>query len=347
MQRGWGTRPLHGRALIAALVVALAGGGTIAAPAHARSSPAAEPPTRGALYHDGQSGRYLLGGRWLYRPDPAAAGVADRFWRDTPSTAGWSAVTIPNVYNLGDFSDRSFQGTVGWYRRDFTLPRNAFARYVPGSARRWIVRFESINYRATVWLNGHELGGHIAPNLPFELDLEGLRGGVNRLVVEVDSRRFLSDLRPGPGNGWWNYGGILREVYLRAVQRADVAQVNVQTQLGCPRCAATIVAQVAVRNPTHRVQAVRLRGSYGGAALRFGAARVRAGGTWLARARVRIARPRLWSPTHPALYHVALALSDTSNRSLAGYSLNSEIRTLKVAEGSLLLHCRTLRLRAA
>ena len=31
----------------------------------------ATPPTLGALYRDGQTGRYLLGSTWLYRPDLA------------------------------------------------------------------------------------------------------------------------------------------------------------------------------------------------------------------------------------------------------------------------------------
>ena len=114
-------------------------------------------------------------------------------------------------------------GYVGWYRRDFTLPAGAFASYVPKADRHWIIRFESVNYRATVWLNGREIGSHAGAYLPWELDLTGLRSGVNRLVVRVDNRRTAADFPPGPGGQWWNYGGILREVYLRAVQTADLS----------------------------------------------------------------------------------------------------------------------------
>ena len=80
---------------------------------------------------DGQSGRYLLGGTWLYRADTGDVGLAQGCWRDVASTVGWSPVTIPNAYNAGDFSQASMNGYVGWYRRDFTLPAGAFARYVP------------------------------------------------------------------------------------------------------------------------------------------------------------------------------------------------------------------------
>ncbi len=42
-------------------------------------------------------------------------------------------------------------GGIGWYRKDFELP-NA------DSALAWAFRFESVNYRTTVWLNGTPIG---------------------------------------------------------------------------------------------------------------------------------------------------------------------------------------------
>src|SRR5205085_11894364 len=124
--------------------------------------------------------------------------------RDVASTVGWSSTTVPNAYNAGDLSAASMNGYVGWYRRDFTLPAGAFARYVPSAARRWIVRFESVNYRATVWLNGRLVGGHNGAYLPFEMNLNGPRHGLNRLIVRVDDRRTAGALPPGPGGGWWH-----------------------------------------------------------------------------------------------------------------------------------------------
>jgi hypothetical protein len=103
-------------------------------------------PTKGALDRDGQDGRYLLGGEWLYQADLSNVGVADGWWRGGASTAGWTPVTIPNSYNAGNFSSSSESGYVGWYRRDFTLPSGAFSSYVPAADRRWIIEFESVNY---------------------------------------------------------------------------------------------------------------------------------------------------------------------------------------------------------
>ncbi len=293
-------------------------------------------PTQGALYRDGQSGRYLLGGAWLYRADPGDAGLAQGWWRGSASTAGFSPVTIPNAYNAGDFSQTSMNGYVGWYRRDFTLPAHAFASYVPSAARRWILRFESVNYRATVWLNGHQVGNHGGAYLPFEFDLSNLRPGVNRLIVRVDNRRTAADLPPGPGGQWWNYGGILREVYLRAVQSADLQRLQIHTLHTCPRCAATIQEQVLVRNLTGSRQKLRLRGSYGRATLNFGTATIAPHATWTANASAKIAHPSLWAPGHPKLYAATLTLSDSRGRRLGGYFTWSGIRTITVTHDGLL-----------
>jgi beta-glucuronidase len=306
----------------------------------------ATPPTAGALYRDGQDGRYLLGGTWLYRVDTGDVGVAQGWWRDVAATDGWSPVSIPNAYNAGDFSQSSMNGYVGWYRRDFTLPAGAFSSFVPNANRHWIIRFESVNYRATVWLNGHELGSHGGAYVPFELDVRFMHPGVNRLIVRVDNRRTPADLPPGPGGQWWNYGGILREVYLRAVQTADLQQVQIQTLHPCPTCAAGINEQVAVRNVTGARQTVSLSGTYGRARLDFGTATIGPHATWTATATAHVPHPSLWAPGHPKLYAATLALSDSTGRHLGGYFTWSGIRTIKVTpDGRLELNGRLLNLR--
>ncbi len=298
-------------------------------------------PPEHALYRDGWTNRYLLDGTWLYRPDLTDVGLAQGWWRNVGATGGWSPVGVPNAYNAGDFSATSMLGYVGWYRKDFLLP--------PGPrGRLWIVRFESINYRADVWLNGRLIGRHAGAYLPFELDLSHLRAGVNRLIVRVDDRRSPSDIPSGPSGGWFNYGGIVREVYLRPVERADLAQVVVRPLLPCPSCSATVQEQVLVRNVTGRPQSVRLRGSYGKIRIDFGSATLAPYSTWNARAAVKIAHPRLWSLGQPTLYRASVSLSGSRGGLLNSYVTYSGIRSITVTAGGLLeLNGRALHLRGA
>ena len=95
------------------------------------------------------------------------------------------------MWNLGDPSNESMAGGIGWYRKDFELPE-------ADSALAWAVRFESVNYRTQVWLNGKPVGENTGAYIPFEFQLSSpKRHGTNRLVVRVDSRRLTRDFPPG------------------------------------------------------------------------------------------------------------------------------------------------------
>ena len=242
------------------------GGAALSAPAPALA--AADGVTRGTIYQDGPDNRYLLGGEWLFRRDDAGVGLRQAFQRQ-PGRDGWSALTVPNAWNVGDYSVASMTGTVAWYRKDFRLP-DARARLD------WLVRFESVNYRSRVWLNGVAIGRNTGAYLPFDLRLPRRalkRTGTNRLVIRVDNRRLRTDFPPSgltgsgdPAGGWWNYGGLLREVYLQRVDRVDVTNVVVRPELPCATCAASVLARVVVRNYGDRTASVRVTGSFGGRA---------------------------------------------------------------------------------
>jgi len=291
------------------------------------------------LYQEGPGGRYLMGGQWLFRLDDANQGINQRFMRQT-TTDGWTPTTVPNAWNATDESDRSMTGSVGWYRRDFRLP---------SSSRRydWVLRFESVNYRSRIWLNGRPIGSNRGAYLPFEVRVPASalrRGGVNRLVVRAENRRRPWDLPPSglqrtgaPTGGWWNYGGMLREVELRRVDTLYFNTVQVLPDLPCRTCAATVNIRTTLRNFSTRPQRVRLSGTYGGQRIRFrgGTIGPRRFGTFTAR--VRVGNPRLWSPVRPSLYNVRLSARAGERRG-ATYRLRSGIRSVKVINGRLHLN---------
>jgi beta-glucuronidase len=313
-----------------------------AAPAPAAPA-AGGAPTEKALYRDGPSGRHLLDGTWLFRADPASSGDQQGFQRQA-TTDGWAPTSVPNAWNATDESVESFTGGVGWYRKDFKLPSAA-------SRLDWIVRFESVNYRSKVWLNGRPLGTHRGAYLPFELRLPASalkRTGTNRLVVRVDNRRLATDFPPSglsdrgtPTGGWWNYGGILREVYLRRVDTVDFSTVQVRPNLPCATCAATVAVRTTVRNHGPRAARVRVAGRFGGQRLDLGTKAVGPGRFATFTRTIRVARPRLWAPGSPNLYDVDLR-ARVGDRVAQRYRLTSGIRSVDVVGGKLRLNGREL-----
>jgi len=322
--------------LTLALLAVLAG----AAPALA-----ADGITRGTVYKDGPDNRYLLGGDWLFRLNNGE-GSKQRLQRQT-GTDGWARTSVPNTWNAGDNSVASMTGTVGWYRKDFRLPDRR-------SRMDWLVRFESVNYRAKVWLNGRPIGRNTGAYLPWALRLPRgalKRRGTNRLVVRVDNRRLRTDFPPSgltgsgdPAGGWWNYGGLLREVYLQRVDRVDITSLVVRPELPCTTCAASVLARVVVRNYGDATASVRITGRFGRRTINLGTRRVGAHDFKQFQARIRVSRPRLWSPASPYLYGARFTVR-AGGRRVLGYRLKSGIRSVAVAGGKLTLNGRALNLR--
>jgi len=307
---------------------------------------AADGLTRGAAYSDGPDNRFLMGGNWLFRLDREGVGLAQGF-QNQVATDGWSPVTVPNAWNAGDNSNESMTGTVGWYRKEFRLPDSA-------SRLSWILRFESVNYRMTVWINGKRVGRHTGAYLPFELNIPRRalkRNAMNRMVVRVDNRRRPDDFPPAgltgsgdPAGGWWNYGGLLREVYLKRVDTVNISSVLVRPVLPCAKCAATILARVTVRNFGRRKTRVSVNGSVAGRSLRLGSKSVGPARSSTLEARIRLRNPRLWSPARPHLYRAHFTVR-AGGRKVQGYSLHTGVRSVKVSGGRLFLNGKPVHMR--
>jgi beta-glucuronidase len=295
---------------------------------------AASAPPAATIAKDGPDGRYLLNGSWLFRRDPSKRG--ERSFPRSRSTRGWSKVTVPNAHNANDLSDASMGGTNVWYRKDFRLPR--------ASATDWVVRFESVRYRSKVWLNGRLIGRHEGAYLPWELHLKGIRRGNNRLVIEVDNKQTITDIPPGkmtiegsPSGGWWNWGGILGDVYLRRVRGIDISHAQVLPRLSCRTCDARIDYRVTVRNYRRSAANVGVTTRFGSVSGRIGSARVSGGASRTITGSVKVANPELWSPNDPNLYDVKI---NASGGGSASWSLHSGVRSVTVRDGRLELNHR-------
>jgi hypothetical protein len=290
-------------------------------------------PSPRTLYKSGPSGRFLMDGQWLFKLDNRSSGP-----QLETGTAGWKPVTVPNAWNAGDNSPESFAGGVGWYRKEFRLPSKA-------KGITWIVRFESVNYRSKVWLNGKPIGTNRGAYLPFELRLpnsELKRGGTNRLVIRVDSRRRPTDFPPSglsalgtPTGGWWNYGGLLREVYLRKVNDVDINTVAERPDLPCATCAAKLGYRVTLRNYGGGSRKVSVTAKFGSRTINLGTVGV--GKFATVSKTVSVGHPKLWSPSSPNLYDASIFVR-SGGRLLQKYTLKTGIRSIKVVDGKLFLN---------
>lgn len=285
----------------------------------ASSASAADTPSKGAPFSYGQTNRFTLDGTWFLRLDPTNVGLGAQY-KKTTNFSSWKSITVPNAFNAGDSSEASYTGSIAWYGTQFKRPS------APGGSN-WILQFNSANMRANVYLNGREIGRHVGGNIPFEVPASGMRSGTNTLVVRTDSRLTTTSVPSVEERidqltgGWWNFGGLLREVVLRRVGRYDLSQVATRSYFkaskGKAKGSARIKVVATVKNYGRKGR-LQLRGTYGPSKIKFRRTVLGAKGTAQLIGTATVRKPKLWSPLSPKLYNVSVTAPGVTFKQKAG-----------------------------
>ncbi|HVL54755.1 MAG TPA: glycoside hydrolase family 2 TIM barrel-domain containing protein [Vitreimonas sp.] len=136
----------------------------------------------------------------------------------------WTPIEVPGTVNpIPDRVERS-----AWYRLNFRMPRLWDDRIIT-------LKFGAANYLADVWLNGRWLGYHEGGSTPFAFDATDAArpGEQNVLAVRVDNPVWgtRNDIVPWGLADWWNFGGLIRPVWIEATSPAHVVRTDVVPHL--------------------------------------------------------------------------------------------------------------------
>jgi hypothetical protein len=285
-----------------------------------------------------------LSGEWRFATDPDDVGV-DEAWYD-PDVALPDArdVDVPHAWQRHD-DLREYVGTA-WYRRTASVDPD------PDPDRRYRLRFGAVDYEATVWVDGVEVGSNRGGYLPFEFDVtdalrdgaDGGEGAAGEHVVAVRVRD-PEDLREIPhgkqGEPWYTRtSGIWQDVSLVAVPETRVASVRATPDLE----ADAVRLAVDVAGPDADDCRASVRVAQDGRAL-GSATLAPTDGT--AEAVVALDDPDYWTPESPALCDVAVELLHEDGTVVDDYADYFGMRSVHVADGEWYLNGEPLRVRGA
>src|SRR4029077_5637156 len=180
-----------------------------------------------------------LNGTWRFDPEPLDSDLSlanrDRSPKEITAQLGqrdqtiydatqWMAVDVPGTFNQPN--NRSTTG--GYYRTNFFIASDWQGKYA-------MLKFGAVRYVADVWMNGHYLGYHEGGDTPFALDATQalVAGGYNNVVVRVDNPEWgtRDDIVPWGLADWWNYGGIVGDVWLEALPSLNTVRADVTPHL--------------------------------------------------------------------------------------------------------------------
>ncbi|HEV8044041.1 MAG TPA: glycoside hydrolase family 2 TIM barrel-domain containing protein, partial [Rubrobacter sp.] len=296
-----------------------------------------------------------LNGEWRFAFDDESVGLAGGWQNASTQDLGANGppfdrrITVPFCYQarLSGIGETAFHDLV-WYARTFEHPVSSDGRL--------LLHFGAVDYRATVWVNGLHVVSHEGGHTPFSADVtDALLDGENVVVVRAEDPS--RDVTIPRGKQYWRVEsegifytrttGIWQTVWLEPVNRSRVGSLRLTPDVDAA-CADLEVAvegfepgmslRVAVELDGEPVleDTIGLRSSLIDRRLpllaRGDAPETPHLSEW--------PRPALWSPEHPNLYDLRLALLGAGGETLDAVESYFGMRKVETRDGKVYLNGR-------
>ena len=260
--------------------------------------------------------------------------------------SAWRQLRLPHDWAIeGPFDPKANPHTgalpifgTGWYRKTFTLPASARAKYF------WI-EFDGAMNNSTVWINGRQLGGRPYGYIGFGFDLTPyLKFGSEKNVIAV---RLTPEDR---SSRWYPGAGIYRNVWLDVTADSHVARWGTYvTTSQVTDASAQVAVKTQVRNQSKSQKQLTLESSVLDPSGKVVAkdskpVSVDADGTQTVAETFTVTRPMRWDVAHPNLYTLVSEVVD-GKKVLDKYTTPFGIRTIAFEKDKgFLLNGRVLKI---
>lgn len=268
--------------------------------------------------------------RWSGEVSYLRSDFDDSAWQRVDLPHDW-AIAGPFTAAGGGGMGRLPSGGVGWYRKKLTIPAS-------DTGKSLILEIDGAMSYATVWLNGHLVGGWPYGYASWQLDLTPFVafGQENQLAIRLDN--------PPLSARWYPGGGIYRNVWLTKTNPVHVGQwgVRVTTPQVSP-AAATVELEVTLENASAQTAAVAVESliytlDANGARTGEPVARIEQSTTSIAggasvtvKGAATVSKPRLWGPPPSQTPHryVAETIVRQNGKVIDRYETSFGIRSLR------------------
>ena len=324
----------------------------------------------------------LSGGNWLSRfevaPNARTKDVPCPAWEAVEvNVSKWKQTTVPE-WRYTKQAIKNPASCILWYRKEFKAAR-------PAKGKRTFLVFESVDWKAEVWLNGQKLGTHSVYFEPFKFDVTDVlsKSGKNTLavrvidgplygepvafwgpfpVVEAKEQRYVRDrskslaaFKSGDSHIGGGYG-ISGDVVLETTGSSVISEVKVRGYTAREEAVVQVFSDIAGAAPaTVKIDLLpeNFKGKSYSKSVPFKS------GKKLTQQKLAVKMPeaRRWSPDAPWLYRCRVSLLDIAGSVIDSYDALFGYRTIEMVspsnpkkglqEGMLLLDGEPLFLRGS
>lgn len=271
----------------------------------------------------------LMNGTWKFEADPNSVGLDERWNKELPDP---EEMPVPGTFaELTTKRDRKYYTGDFWYQKDFFIP--SFLK-----EKDLYIRFGSVTHRAKVFINGKEVGQHEGGFLPFQVKISDYiqYDQANRITVLVNNELSEKAIPCGteeildngqklakPYFDFFNYSGIMRNVWLLALPQNQIINFKLNYQLANNKAAITYnieannKAEFKVTLLDNKKEVARVTSKNTGS--------------------LTIKNPHLWSLNDPYLYKIKIEMLE-DEKTIDEYSDQIGIRTIKIVNDKILFN---------
>lgn len=165
-------------------------------------------------------------GLYLDNPTISKIHLTNTNWKiRTEGSDNWQDMNVPSCY-----SDPQKRISKVYYKTSFFLSGENLAK------KHFRLVFYGINYNSLIRVNGHLVENQNSGYNSFEIDLSSdilNFNGKNKLEIEVDKKLTTYSTLPVQmqANGWQNYGGVFRDVFLLISSKSFINDIFIDYDL--------------------------------------------------------------------------------------------------------------------
>jgi beta-glucuronidase len=165
-------------------------------------------------------GAASLRGPWLF----FFAGMdSSRAFAAADTLPQCDTVALPHTFPRRDTTVPPPAG-IGWYFKNIPVSPEMAGHDV-------FLEFDGVCLRAEIFVEGRTAGKSLFPYVPFRVDLTPFvnNKGRIRVAIRIDNRLSEREFPDIKANGWWQYGGLVRDVRLTVLQRKRIDRADIRT----------------------------------------------------------------------------------------------------------------------
>jgi beta-galactosidase/beta-glucuronidase len=273
-----------------------------------------------------------LNGEWQFELDKSDSGLE----RGLRAAELSSRIIVPFApeSSLSGIGHVDFMAAV-WYRRELDVPDE----WLNG---RVLMNFQAVDYDATVWVNGVEVGRHRGGFTPFGLDITAALGGETRATVVVRARDSRDSVQPRGKQATWYANthcyytrttGIWQSVWLEAVAATHLRRPRITPDVTGSR----FHIEAPVSGPR---RGVTVQVELSDAAGIVSRENIRLGHDLCPRLVLDVPaeRRRLWTPADPHLYSLRFRLIDSTDEVIDEVHSYAGLRSVSIDGQAVLIN---------